>query len=228
MPSRHSIGPWSAADQPENLLAANLDRSNIRRCGFRRGTPFQGRERELGRLHDELDAVIQLQMVVTAPSPAEVAAAVGDRAPVDVIDMCLVPGGCPRLVSAAAEHPDAARFVHTQLSDDTLPLLVTGQRILSSEFRDAESVRAVLESIGSVEVGYATFSSAVGLLRGDEKVAGAAGARALVPGAQGARWWSAPPERMRTPVSTVWSSPPTSWMRSPENPARRQAGRSDT
>lgn len=121
------------------------------------------------------------EMVVAPLSPAEVAAAVGDRDPVDVIDVYLATGGYPRLVSAAAEHPDATTFVHAQLSDDTSPLMVTGQRVLSSEFRDAESVRVVLEAIGSVEVGHATFSSAVGLLGGDEKAAGAAVARALEP-----------------------------------------------
>ena len=121
------------------------------------------------------------EMVVAPLSPAEVAAAVGDRDPVDVIDVYLATGGYPRLVSAAAEHPDAATFVHAQLSDDTSPLMVTGQRVLSSEFRDAESVRTVLEAIGSVEVGHATFSSAVGVLGGEEKAAGAAVARALEP-----------------------------------------------
>ena len=121
------------------------------------------------------------EMVVTPLSPAEVAAAVGDRDAVDVIDVYLATGGYPRLVSAAAGHRDATTFVHAQLSDDTSPLMVTGQRVLSSEFRDAASARAVLEAIGSVEVGHATFSSAVRLLGGDEKAAGAAVARALEP-----------------------------------------------
>ncbi len=121
------------------------------------------------------------EMVVTPLSPAEVAAAVGDRDAVDVIDVYLATGGYPRLVSAAAGHRDATTFVHAQLSDDTSPLMVTGQRVLSSEFRDAASARAVLEAIGSVEMGHATFSSAVRLLGGDEKAAGAAVARALEP-----------------------------------------------
>ena len=121
------------------------------------------------------------EMVVTPLSPAEVAAAVGDRDAVDAIDVYLATGGYPRLVSAAAGHPDATTFVHAQFSDDTSPLMVIGQRVLSSEFRDAASARAVLEAIGSVEVGHATFSSAVRLLGGDEKAAGAAVARALAP-----------------------------------------------
>lgn len=121
------------------------------------------------------------EMVVTPLSPAEVAAAVGGRDPVDVIDVYLATGGYPRLVSAAAEHRDAATFVREQLGDDTSPLMVTGQRVLSSEFRDAESVRTVLEAIGSVEVGHATFSSAVGHLGGDEAAAGTAVSRALEP-----------------------------------------------
>lgn len=84
-------------------------------------------------------------------------------------------------MSAAAEHP-AATFVHTQLRDDTSPLIVTVEWILSSKFREAESVRAVLEAIGSVEVEHATFGSAVEFLRGDEKTARAAVARAVVLG----------------------------------------------
>jgi len=121
------------------------------------------------------------EMVVTPLSPAEVAAAIGDRDAIDTVDVYLATGGYPRLVSAAAEHPDAAAFVHAQLSDDTSPLMVTGQRVLSSEFRDATSARTVLEAIGSVDVGHATFSAAVGHLGGDEKAAGAAVARALEP-----------------------------------------------
>ena len=121
------------------------------------------------------------EMVVTPLSPAEVAAAVSDRDPVDVIDVYLATGGYPRLVAAATAHPDAVTFVHAQLSDDTSPLMVTGQRVLSSEFRNAGSARTVLEAIGSVEVGHATFSSAVAHLGGDEKAAGAAVARALEP-----------------------------------------------
>lgn len=121
------------------------------------------------------------EMVLAPLSPAEVATAVGDRDPVDVIDVYLATGGYPRLVSDAAGHPDAVTFVHSQLSDDTSPLMVTGQRVLSSEFRDAESARTVLEAIGSVGVGHATFSSAVGHLGGDENAAGAAVTRALEP-----------------------------------------------
>lgn len=121
------------------------------------------------------------EMVVAPLSPAEVAVALGDRDPVDVVDVYLATGGYPRLVSAAVEHPDAASFAHAQLSDDTSPLMVTGQRVLSSEFRgDAESVRTVLEAIGSVEIGHATFSSAVAHL-GGEGAAGTAVTRGLEP-----------------------------------------------
>lgn len=121
------------------------------------------------------------EMVLTPLSPAEVDTALGGRDPVDVIDVYLATGGYPRLVSAATGHADAATFVREQLSDDTSPLMVTGQRVLSSEFRDAESVRTVLDAIGSVEVGHATFSSAVGRLGGDETAAGTAVSRALEP-----------------------------------------------
>ena len=57
--------------------------------------------------------------------------------------------------------------------------MVTGLRMLDAEFRDAEQARAVLEAIGSVKVGYATFSSAVAQLGGDEASSGTAVSRAL-------------------------------------------------
>lgn len=122
------------------------------------------------------------EMVVEALSPAETAQAFeDDREPLDLIDVFLATGGYPRLVSEAARFDTATGFVHDQLGDDASPLVVAGQRILSAEFRDADSARVVLEAIGSVEVGHATFSAAVGLLGGDEKTAGAQVTRALAP-----------------------------------------------
>ncbi len=115
-------------------------------------------------------------------TPAGVAEACGpDRGPVDVFDVYLATGGYPRLVTEATRHRSATRFVHAQLTDDSSPLVVVGQRVLSSEFRDAEAARTVLEAIGSIEVGHATFSSAVAHLGGDEKTAGTQVTRALEP-----------------------------------------------
>ena len=123
-----------------------------------------------------------LERIVTPLSPAGVAEACGtDRDPVDLFDVYLATGGYPRLVTEATRHPTATRFVHAQLLDDSSPLVVVGQRILSSEFRDATSARTVLEAIGSVEVGHPSFSTAVAHLGGDGKAAGAQIARALEP-----------------------------------------------
>jgi uncharacterized protein len=120
------------------------------------------------------------EMVVAALDPTETAQALGDRDPVDVLDVHLTTGGYPRLLSEAARHPDVRSFVVVQLHDDQSPLSITGQRMLDAEFRDAEQARTVLEAIGSVEVGHSTFSSAVGNLGGDDS-AKTAVTRALKP-----------------------------------------------
>lgn len=122
-----------------------------------------------------------LERTVQPLSPAGVAEACGDRDPIDLLDVYLATGGYPRLVTEAARHRSATRFVHAQLEDDSSPLVVVGQRVLSSEFRDSESARIVLEAIGSVEVGHATFSTAVSRLGGDDKTAGTQVTRALEP-----------------------------------------------
>ena len=120
------------------------------------------------------------EMVVSALSPAEVGEAFGDAVdPMGLFDMYLVTGGYPRLVSAARTYDAVQGFVTAQLQDDQSPLSVTGQRMLDAEFRDAEQARAVLEAIGAVEVGPATFSSAVTQLGGDDSYAGTAVSRAL-------------------------------------------------
>jgi uncharacterized protein len=120
------------------------------------------------------------EMVVSALSPAEVAEAFGGSVDsMGLFDMYLATGGYPRLVSAARAHDDVRQFVTAQLQDDQSPLAVTGLRMLDAEFRDAEQARAVLEAIGAVEVGHATFSSAVAQLAGDESAAGTAVSRAL-------------------------------------------------
>jgi AAA+ ATPase superfamily predicted ATPase len=123
-----------------------------------------------------------LERTVQPLSPAGVAEACGpDRDPVDLLDVYLATGGYPRLVTEAVRHRSAKRFVHSQLKNDSSPLAVIGQRVLSSEFRDSESARLVLEAIGAAEVGHATFSTAVARLGGDDRTAGTQVTRALEP-----------------------------------------------
>ena len=123
-----------------------------------------------------------LERSVQPLSPAGVAEACGtDRDPVDLLDVYLATGGYPRLVTEAARHRSARRFVQSQLTDDSSPLVVIGQRVLSSEFRDAESARVVLEAIGAVQVGHATFTTAAARLGGDDRAAGTQVTRALEP-----------------------------------------------
>lgn len=121
------------------------------------------------------------EMVVTPLGPAEVAAALGtNRSPVDLLDVYLATGGYPRLVAAAGEHRSARDFVHAQLADDQSPLAITGLRMLDAEFREDLHARRVLEAIGAVEVGHATFTSAVAQL-GNNGAASTAVTRALEP-----------------------------------------------
>lgn len=123
-----------------------------------------------------------IERTVEPLSPAGVAEACGtDRDPVDLLDVYLATGGYPRLVTEATRHRSAKRFVHSQLTDDSSPLIVVGQRVLSSEFRDAESALVVLAAIGAVEVGHSTFSDAVARLGGDENATGTQVTRALEP-----------------------------------------------
>jgi hypothetical protein len=114
-----------------------------------------------------------LERTVQPLSPAGVTEACGgERDPVDVLDTYLVTGGYPRLVTEAARHRSTARFVRNQLEDNSSPLVVIAQRVLSSELRETESARVVLEAIGALEVGHATFSAVVARLGGDNKAAG--------------------------------------------------------
>lgn len=108
------------------------------------------------------------EMVVRPLSPAEVAEAFGEtHDPVDVLDVYLATGGYPRMVLNARRHRSASDYVAEQLADDTSPLAITGVRMLDAEFRGDLAARTVLEAIGAVEVGHATFTSAVVQLGGD-------------------------------------------------------------
>jgi uncharacterized protein len=105
--------------------------------------------------------------VLDALNPAEVADALGGRDAMDVIDVYLATGGYPRMVLDAAQHVDARSYLAAELNADGSRLTVTGVRILDAEFRDHASARAVLEAIGSVEAGHATFTTTVANLAGD-------------------------------------------------------------
>lgn len=121
-----------------------------------------------------------IERVVRPLSPAGVAEAIPDRRDaVENLDLHLVTGGYPRLITEATGHSSTDEFVRAQLSDDSSPLLVLGQRVLSAEFRDSDAAGGVLRAIGSVEVGHATFSSAVSQLGEHDNAAGTRVARSL-------------------------------------------------
>jgi uncharacterized protein len=176
--------PWAAEtdDTLEGVLQHAWDR-NLERLPVLLilvGSDMAMMERLTG--HDRPLYGRALERTVHPLTPSGVAEACGhDRDPVDLLDVYLATGGYPRLVTEAVRHRSAARFVHDQLNNDSSPLLVVGQRVLSSEFRDADSARTVLEAIGSVEIGHATFSAAVTRLGGDEKTTGTRITRALEP-----------------------------------------------
>jgi AAA+ ATPase superfamily predicted ATPase len=110
-----------------------------------------------------------VERVLRPLSPSGVAEALGDdRSPLELLDAYLVTGGYPRLVTEAARFRSTRRFVRTQFADDSSPLLVVGQRVVTSEFSDSAAARTVLEAIGSVEVGPATFSETVARLGGGD------------------------------------------------------------
>lgn len=121
------------------------------------------------------------EMVVAALDPAECAEALGrSRSAFDALDAYLVTGGYPRLMTEARRHRTTGAFVNDQLRDENSDLAVVAQRVLDAELRADLQARRVLESIGGVEVGHATFSSTVANLGGDP-AAQTAVTRALEP-----------------------------------------------
>jgi uncharacterized protein len=99
-------------------------------------------------------------MVVEALTPADTAE-LGKSGPADALDTFLVCGGYPHLT----EEWDARQDFWTNLERQLTPysaLVVTGERILSSEFPEGDAARA-LQAIGSGERNFTNIGAATGL-----------------------------------------------------------------
>jgi len=95
-------------------------------------------------------------MVLDVLSPRDVARMTGTTG-IDAFDAWLMTGGLPTVTRAWAPGTTRGEFLQAQLSDAITPLVVSGQRILDSEFPATTSARAVLTAIGGK--GERTFTS---------------------------------------------------------------------
>ncbi|WP_024285967.1 ATP-binding protein [Cellulomonas sp. KRMCY2] len=95
-------------------------------------------------------------MVLDVLSPRDVGRMTGTTG-IDAFDAWLITGGLPTVTRAWAPGMGRQEFLATQLSDAITPLVVSGQRILDSEFPTAASPRTVLTAIGGK--GERTFTS---------------------------------------------------------------------
>jgi len=108
------------------------------------GRPLYGRVREL---------------VVEPLHLGEVAQALPDRSPAQVVDSYLVVGGFPRLVTdLATSGLSTADYVRAAFADPFSPLLTTGRLVMDAEFPDAPAAAHVLSAIGADDSGHPRFS----------------------------------------------------------------------
>jgi hypothetical protein len=95
-------------------------------------------------------------MVLDVLSPRDVARMTGTTG-IEAFDAWLITGGLPTVTRAWAKGTSREEFLRAQLSDAITPLVVSGQRIVDSEFPATASARAVLGAIGGK--GERTFTS---------------------------------------------------------------------
>ncbi len=95
-------------------------------------------------------------MVLDVLSPRDVGRMTGTTG-IDAFDAWLITGGLPTVTRAWAPGTSRQEFLTTQFSDAITPLVVSGQRILDSEFPTSTSPRTVLRAIGGK--GERTFTS---------------------------------------------------------------------
>lgn len=102
------------------------------------------------------------EMVVPALSPSETAVML-DLGAADALDAYLVTGGLPLI---AGEWPNGMPlwdYLAEAVTDPTSALVVSGERMLASEFPAATQARDVLTAIGSGERTFTAISAAAGL-----------------------------------------------------------------
>jgi AAA+ ATPase superfamily predicted ATPase len=106
-------------------------------------------------LFGRLDA----NLVVEPFTPAETARALGrSREALEAFDMQLVTGGFPELVAHARRFHSVAKLVEEALARPHSLLADVAQINLAGELSDHAGARAVLEAIGSDEIGVVSFS----------------------------------------------------------------------
>ncbi len=86
-------------------------------------------------------------MILTELSPLEVAE-MTQLKPFDAFDAFLITGGQPQVVETWEPGMSKEEFLRTAFASPTSGLVVSGARVLDSEFRDAATARQVLSTIG--------------------------------------------------------------------------------
>lgn len=114
------------------------------------GRPLYGRAREV---------------VIRPLSVAEVAQMTGSDARA-ALDAYLVIGGFPRLVQCWRSTDTVASFVRREFRDESSPLVISGERVVSAELPSDLPARAVLQAVGAGERSYAAIGQRSGVQRG--------------------------------------------------------------
>lgn len=99
------------------------------------------------------------EMVVEPFHPADTARML-DGSAAEAFDTQLVTGGFPRLLLERRRATSLACFLTEQLSDESSPLITTGERIVAAEFPIATRARDVLGVIGGGENRFSTIAAA--------------------------------------------------------------------
>ncbi|MFN8075203.1 MAG: ATP-binding protein [Kineosporiaceae bacterium] len=119
------------ASRPVLLLLLGSDLAAMEQLGAP-DQPFHGRATEL----------------VLAPlSPADIADLTG-LAPMDAVDAYLITGGMPLVAQEWPAGATAEAFLRQSFTRSTSALVVSGQRVLDSEFPAVSTPRAVLTALG--------------------------------------------------------------------------------
>jgi hypothetical protein len=102
------------------------------------------------------------EMVVLALSPSETAAML-DLGAADALDAYLITGGLPMVADEWPNGMPMWDYLAGAVADPTSALVVSGERMLASEFPPATQARDVLTAIGSGERTFTAISTAAGL-----------------------------------------------------------------
>lgn len=102
------------------------------------------------------------EIVVPPLSPAEVAELTG-AAPAQALDIYLIVGGFPQLVSSWPRGASRGHFLRQALADSATRFVVDGMRILDAELDAQTSARRALASIGHGERTFGQIRTASGI-----------------------------------------------------------------